>query len=142
MSKEIGKNMMIVSVTWNGEPSFKLIPVSEDCPYVECIFDPATKVFVVISTKTKNTFHMLPKLDDNGDPQFLKVGKRRNGKDFKEERRNIETFQEYYLEDLKDAEDIIKTFAVNSSNFDYKTILEKPISNIDLGPEKPTIVTA
>jgi hypothetical protein len=141
MSTSVGKNMMLVSVSWNGQPSFKLIPVTSECPYVECIFDPATKMFVVISKEVKNTLHMLPKLDDNGDPVHLKVGKRANGKTFKEERRTISTFQEYYLESLDDAKSIIKAFAVNADEFDYEEILNKEASSIDLGPEKPEIIT-
>lgn len=141
MSTSIGNNMMLVSVTWNEQPSFKLIPVTKDCPYVECIFDPATKMFVVISKDVKNTLHMLPKLDDNGDPQHLKMGKRPNGKTFREERRSISTFQEYYLESIDDAKAIIKQFAVNEEEFDYEDILTKEPSKLDLGPEKPEIIT-
>ncbi len=54
-------------------PASKLIPVSKDCPYVEAIIDPGSKILAVISTIAKETCHMIDKLDDNGDPQKMKL---------------------------------------------------------------------
>lgn len=124
MSNPIGGNMLLVKSSWNEGETFRMIPVSKDCPYVECIFDPSTNVFVVISTITKTTLHMLPKLDDNGDPAPLKAP-RKNGRNVKEERKTIETFQEFYLEDKDAMKDLIKLFAVNAENFDYTQYLDK-----------------
>lgn len=119
----IGGNMLLIKSSWNEGETFRLLPIAEDCPYVECIFDPGTMVFVVISRVVKTTLHMLPKLDDNGDPAPLKV-KRPNGRMVKEERRQIETFQEYYIEDMDAVEALIDLFAVNKSTFDYKKYLK------------------
>ena len=113
-------SMMLVQASWSSEQTFRMVPIHKDCPYVECICDPTTKVFVVISTITKNTFHMVPKLDDNGDPMFVKTLKRKNGKMQKEERRQCETFQEFYLEDTNSVIDIVKHFAVNEKTFKFK----------------------
>ena len=82
MSKINGGNMYVVKSSWNEGETFRLIPVTDDCPYVECIFDPATKVFVIISKLSKTTLHMLPKLDENGDPSALKTN-RANGRTVK-----------------------------------------------------------
>jgi hypothetical protein len=119
----IGGNMLLVKSSWNDGETFRMLPVTEDCPYVECIFDPSTKVFVIISKVVKTTLHMLPKLDDNGDPAPLKV-KRANGRMVKEERKSIETFQEYYIEDMDAMHSIIDVFAVNKSTFDYKKFMK------------------
>jgi hypothetical protein len=62
------KNMMLVASEWNGKPTFRTMPMTADCPYVECIFDPESKVFVVISKTKRNTLQMLPKLDEYGQP--------------------------------------------------------------------------
>jgi hypothetical protein len=115
--------MMCVQATWNEQQTFRMIPIAESCPYVECIFDPSTKVFVIISKITKTTLHMLPRLDDNGDPSPLK-SKRPNGRLVKEERKTIETFQEFYIEDFNAMEEIIKLFAVNAKTFDYSQFLD------------------
>ena len=118
--------MMIVQATWNETQTFRLIPISTECPYVECIFDPATKVFVIISKITKQSLHMLPKMDENGDPVACKT-RRPNGRNFKEERNKIEVFQEYYVEDEIATEDLINLFAVNASTFDYKAFMEAEV---------------
>lgn len=124
MSSNLGGNMLLVKSSWNEDQTFRMIPLSMDCPYVECIWDPGTKVFVVISRITKTTLHMLPKLDDNGDPAPLKT-KRPNGRLVKEERRTIETFQEFYLEDKTAIENIVKMFGVNSAEFNFTEFLMK-----------------
>jgi hypothetical protein len=114
--------MMLVQATWNDKQTFRMIPVADSCPYVECIFDPDTKVFVIISKLTKQSLHMLPKLDDNGDPMMVKSA-RTNGRTFREERHKIEVFQEFYVEDKAAMDEIIKMFAVNAKKFDYKKFL-------------------
>lgn len=113
------KNMMLVQATWNDKQTFRMIPITESCPYVECIFDPDTKVFVIISKIAKQSLHMLPKLDDNGDPMAVKT-KRANGRNFREERHKIEVFQEFYVEDMTAMENLIELFAVNSDTFYWK----------------------
>lgn len=124
MNNSIGGNMLIVNSSWNDGETFRLLPLTNDCPYVECIWDPSTKVFVIISRITKTTLHMLPKLDDNGDPAPLKT-KRANGRLVKEERKTIETFQEFYVEDANAIEKMVDLFAVNASTFDYKSYMTK-----------------
>ena len=123
MSKINGGNMYVVKSSWNEGETFRLIPVTDDCPYVECIFDPATKVFVIISKLSKTTLHMLPKLDENGDPSALKT-KRANGRTVKEERKTIETFQEYYVEDIDAIKSLVEFFAINHKDLDWKSFLE------------------
>ena len=114
--------MMLVQATWNDKQTFRMIPIAETCPYVECIMDPDTKVFVIISKITKTTLHMLPKLDDNGDPIMVKHA-RPNGRQVREERAKIETFQEFYIEDANAIADLINIFAVNKKTFDYKKFM-------------------
>ena len=114
--------MMLIQATWNDKQTFRMIPIADSCPYVECIFDPDTKVFVIISKLTKQALHMLPKMDDNGDPIAVKHA-RPNGRTFREERHKIEVFQEFYVEDRAAMDDVISLFAVNAKKFDYKKFL-------------------
>jgi hypothetical protein len=109
------KTMMLVQATWQEKQTFRMIPISESCPYVECIFDPDTKVFVVISKIRKTSLHMLPKLDEYGQAVA-------GSKGMKQERHKIEVFQEFYVEDAEAIEELIKTFAVNAK-FDYKKFM-------------------
>lgn len=114
--------MMLVQATWNDKQTFRMIPTSDTCPYVECIMDPDTKVFVIISKITKTTLHMLPRLDDNGDPMATKV-QRPNGRQVREERAKIETFQEFYVEDMAAVHELVNLFAINAKTFDYKQFI-------------------
>ncbi len=117
--------MMLVESTWQDTKTFKMIPVSNDCPYVECIYDPSSKVLVLIGKTTKTSLHMLPKLDEYGKAISGNRGA-------KQERRSIDTFQEYYIEEEKDIKEITKMFAVNAGKFDIAKFLEK-------APNKPSI---
>ena len=110
------KNMMLVTSEWNGKPSFRTIPMTADCPYVECIFDPGTKVFVIISKTTKQSLHMLPKLDDYG--QVIT-----GSKGTKQDRHKIEVFQEFYIEDAAAITEIVEHFAINAKKFNYKSFM-------------------
>ena len=116
--------MMLVQATWQEKQTFRMIPIADSCPYVECIFDPETKVFVIISKQSKQSLHMLPKLDDNGDPMQIKTP-RPNGRTFREERHKIEVFQEFYVEDKVAVKDLIHLFAVNASTFDYAQFMQE-----------------
>ena len=112
------KTMMLVESTWQETKTFKMIPVSSDCPYVECIFDPTSKVFVIISKVTKTSLHMLPKLDDYGKAVSGNRGA-------KQERRALDTFQEYYIEEKDSIVDVINLFAVNAKKFDITKFIDK-----------------
>lgn len=63
---------------------------------------------------------MVARLDDNGDPMRLKAPNKQTGKTVKEERRLVDTFSEFYLQDKVDIETFIQMFAVNADTFDYQ----------------------
>jgi hypothetical protein len=112
----MNESMMLVQATWQEQQTFRMIPINDACPYVECIFDPGTKVFVIISKIKKTTLHMLPKLDEYGQAVTGTKG-------MKQERHKIEVFQEFYVEDTSAMEELIKTFAVNAKKFNYKKFM-------------------
>lgn len=123
-------NMYVISSTW-GEvgkenPTFKMFPVTEDCPYQECIYDPQRRILAVISKIRKQNYIMTHKVDENGDPVFLKHGNRANGKNYKEERRLVETFTEYYIESPAEIKEFIEMFAINP--FSAHRIIDTPVT--------------
>ncbi len=117
MANQIGQNMMLVNSSFRNAKSFTLIPVSLDSPYTEAMFDPASGILAVISKVMKQSYHMVPKLDDDGQPQRLKKPNPQTGKTHKEERRLVDTFSEFYLSDRADIETFIHMFAINAENF-------------------------
>lgn len=116
------KSMMLVVQEHKGMPTFSMIRINENCPFVECIYVPDQKQLAVISTIQKDTFHMFPKLDDNGDVSISKTRKVEN-KNYKEERKAIKTFYEYTLSNENDIVSFIEKFAENSKTFLFKNVM-------------------
>lgn len=110
--------MMLVKSVWNNKETFKMMPIEASCPYVECLYDPESDIFVVISKIKKTTLTMLPKLDDYGQPVTGNKGQR-------QDRHKMEVFQEFYLDDKQAISDIISLFAYNLDSFDYKSYYKK-----------------
>lgn len=127
------QNMLIITSVWGDKKTFRLIPIANECPYSEGIYDPESKVLVMMSTTKKETYQMLPKLDDNGDPMPAE-SKRLSGKNYREERKSFETFNEYYITEKEEIINIVDMFACNKDTFDYKKYLNT--SGIITGPEK------
>lgn len=122
------KTMMLYTSYWGEQKTFKLMPITKDCPFVEGIYDKSTGMLVIIGKEKKEGFHMVPKLDDHGRPMPIgKAPKTSPGLEqaFKQERRALETYPEYYLMELEEIENFISQFALNSETFSYKKHLNQ-----------------
>lgn len=129
------KSMMLLTSNWAKEKSFNLIPISNECPYVEALYNPSAETLAVIGKTKKDTFHMIPRLDDNGHPQQLKISNNTNDP-YKKQRVQQESYTEYYITDKEEIKAFIKFFAVNESEFNYLKHLDaKPSSNLVTSPE-------
>jgi hypothetical protein len=119
------KCMMLFSSIWTTENSklktFKMLPTSKDCPFNEVLLDPENKVVAVVSKETKNTYRLIPKVDDKGRPVMVKDGS--GNPTLAQERKLMESFYEYYIDDINDIELFITTFAINSDSFNWKSYL-------------------
>ena len=125
--------MICITSVWNGHESFKVIPLVENCPYVEMIYDPEASMLVIISKIIKDAYHMIPKMDDKGDVVAAK-NRKSPDKTYAEERRLVESFQEYYIHKKDEIKNIINTFAVNADTFDF-SVLDKS-STLTMGPSQ------
>jgi len=132
----VQQTMMMVTSLWGEKKSFRLIPVTNDSPYSEGIYDPENKVLAMMSSIIKEGLHTLPRLDDNGDPIVVKT-KRMNGKNYKEQRIQLETFTEYYITEKDEIDQFLKLITINADTFNYKLYTEASI----LIPETPKIIT-
>lgn len=117
---------MLIHTKWNQTKTCKLIPISLNCPYNEVIYDPEQRILAVISKEKKESFQLVPKFTEKGDVAYLKAP-RENGKNYAEERRAIESWYEYYLDNIDDIKAFIKMFAVNAVEFDYIQYINQPI---------------
>jgi len=121
------KSMMLIIGTWGDKKTFKMMPVTLDSPYNEGIYDLDTKVLALVGKEKKQSMHMVPKLDDFGDLKSMKIGRRSNGKEYQEERKTLETYYEYYLENPDDIRELVDMLAVNSDAFDIEVFLNTKI---------------
>jgi hypothetical protein len=131
------KSMMLITGAWGQTKTFKMIPVSNDAPYNEAIFDRDSKVLALIGKEKKQSMHMVAKLDEFGDVKRMKVGRRDTGKDYQEERKTLETYYEYYLDNPEEIKNVINLLCINADSFDYNEYLEA--ANIQT--VAPSIVT-
>ena len=113
---------MLVVQDHRGMPTFSMIRTNETCPFVECIYVPDQKQLAIISTVQKDTFHLFPKLDDNGDTAIAK-GRKVVGKNYKEERKAIKTFYEYTLVNEDDIIAVVEKFADNADTFPFRNVI-------------------
>ena len=81
---------------------------------------------------------MVPRLNEDGQPQRLKVPNKEAGKTVKEQRVSVDTFSEFYLTEKEDIQTFLALFAINYKEYDtdqffVETKDVKP-SNLILGP--------
>ena len=134
-------SMRIITSSWGPARTFKMIPVTKECPYNECIFDVNTKVLAIISKESKESFHMMPKLTETGDVMRLKIGKKENGKDYAEERKSLVTFYEYYIEDKDEIVDFVMSIAENAESFDFQQYINLEIPKEGMVPQSNIITS-
>ncbi len=133
--------MRLITSSWGPAKTFKMIPVTKDCPYNEVIFDVTTKVLAIISKESKESLHMLPKLNEQGDVARLKLGKKENGKDYAEERKALVTFYEYYIENTNEAAEFIMNVAENAESFDFQQYINLEIPKEGMTPQNNIITS-
>lgn len=129
--------MLITSKQWDPSKPFRLMPISKTCSFTEGIYDADAKLLVMISNIKKQNFHMVAKLDAQGDQMKLKTQRTgHNPKPYPEERKLVESYQEHYITEKSEIEEVIKMLAVNADTFNYAEYLEKAI----VEPEKPKFI--
>lgn len=134
--------MLLISSFRDGAPTFRMMPLTKDCPYGEVVYVPQAKALVVFHKHTVEGLHMVPKLDDNGDS--VRAPKpRADGNPYKQERKTLTTPHESYLTSKPEIEQFVEMIAYNSE-FDYKKFMvepeAKPASQIIM-PETPKIIS-
>lgn len=117
--------MMLYKSGWGTDtqffPTFKMLPTTQDCPYNEVLFDPQSKILAIVGKEKKQAYRMLPKLNDKGKQV---VAMERGTPVEVQERKLMENFYEYYLEEVDDIKAFVNSFAVNAKTFDWMSFLE------------------
>lgn len=98
--------------------TFKMIPLTKDCPYLEAIYHPVYHGLGIVGKYKKKEYVMMPTVDKFGTPQT------KEGKPLAE-RRLMESWHEYLLMTKDEVVDFIKNFAVNADSFNYDQFFPK-----------------
>lgn len=128
------KSMMLVrgyeSFTGTQKATFRMIPVSNDCPYIEAVFDTTNMVLGIIGKFKKSNYEMVPVLNKEGDL----VPKKRKIKEgefpFCQEKRMIESWNEYQIVTKEEILEFVKMFAVNADTFDVEPVFAKALEDL------------
>jgi len=122
----IGNVLLVTSVHKSSDnkivPSFTGIPMDDNCPFVELMFDPETKTLGVITKHKKPMFQLVPKIDNLG---LAKKNTGRNAEQYPyiQERFTMETFHEQYVRTPAEIDAFLKMYACNN-DFDWMSFLK------------------
>jgi hypothetical protein len=132
------KTMLLVTAPWTeSERTFRMIPASNDCPYIDVVFNKDRKALEITSNFRRMEFGLLPKLDDNGDIEKRKTPK--NDPDtgqamlYKQERKSTEVLQKYFILDQVEIISFVQAFAINADKVDYMQHFQDAIITPDTG---------
>jgi hypothetical protein len=117
---QIQRSLLLTSCTWdNGNyESFRMIPLTQECPYVEAFYDPTIKVLVVLLKEKKERLTLVPRLDEYGNET------KKNNRALID-RQRAEYYKEYYITRPEEVEQFIELFAYNADAFNYRKILDQ-----------------
>jgi hypothetical protein len=134
------KTMLIITAPWAPEVNtFRMIPATPDCPYLDVVYNRDKKALEITSTYKRNEYAMFAKVDDNGDAEKRKTAKvdEETGVQItvKQERRMAEILQKYFILEQSEIISFVQTFAVNADRIDYMqhfqgSIVEAPKASI------------
>lgn len=118
-------NMLLISGMWQGVPTFKMIPVTEDCPYIEVVFMPRDRVLAVVSKVKEDRYQMIHRLDNKGNTIPINGKKDEKGEQlFEMQRVVVNTYHDYYVVNPIEMEKFVERFAVNGDSYPYKQLIE------------------
>jgi hypothetical protein len=116
------KTMMLYTTATNGDKTFSLIPLSDNCPFNEAIYMPKLEALAVLSKSTRDTFTMMERLDENGNPT-AQVGKGGDSTKAKMQRVQISSPWEYFIHEKEEIRDFVIANAINSDTFSFQKYL-------------------
>ena len=103
------KSMLIISSTYGENKTFKLIPISINCPFNEVIYDPASKVMCIVGKEKYQKLVNVPKMNSDGSYVLNK----KNTEGYAIERRMVDALYEYEIHNAADILAFVKLASIN-----------------------------
>jgi hypothetical protein len=123
------KSMLLIKGTVEFErtsrATFKMIPVTKDCPYLEVIYHPIYLGLGVVGKYKKKEYTMIATLDKEGNPIPKKKKLAPGENPVLMERRLNDAWHEYVIITKEEMTSFIEMFAINADSFDYKSFFPK-----------------
>jgi hypothetical protein len=135
------KTMLLVTAPWSPEANtFRMIPASQDCPYLDVVYNRDKKALEITSTFKRNEYAMFAKVNENGDPEMRKSPKvdEETGQQIivKQERRMTELLQKYFILDQVEIIAFVQAFGINADKVDFMQHFQGPV----VEAPKPSII--
>lgn len=124
------KTMMLYTTATNGSKTFGMMPLSNDCPFNEAIYMPTLEALAVLSKSTRDTFTMMDRLDENGNP-VAQTGKGADHTKPKAQRIQISSPWEYFIHEREEILAFVKENAINADSYDFAKYMTTD-SNIEV----------
>lgn len=138
-------SMRLYTSIWKEQETFKMLPVSNDCPFLEVIYDTELKQLAIVGSKLKKGFTYMDKLDNNGHKTMISgyegLKKKYPNSEiypYKRERVEIDVVNEYYIKEEAEQTEFINRFAENTDGFNFKKYLDAPATKpatMDMTPK-------
>lgn len=110
---QINQSMMIINMEWDNHSTFRMIPITEECPYIDAVFNLAERILIIYNKEFKEKPVTMVKLSSNGTPITLHAADKNNPVSYAEERVLMNSYYEYYIKDVNDIQEFIKLVAIN-----------------------------
>ncbi len=115
-------------------PSFRMIPISSECPFLMCEFDPSNSHLVVLSKERKEELQPVPTITETGEYK-----KNKNGAQMVE-RRLIPEYFEIHVTDVQGIQDFVEAMAINADKQELYIPYIAQIEPIKAGMEKQPLI--
>jgi hypothetical protein len=112
------KTMMLYTTATGGVKTFALIPLNANCPFNEAIYMPNLEALAVLGKTNRDTFTMMERLDENGNPT-PQSGKGADATKPKVHRVQISSPWEYFVHEKDEIKEFVRNNAVNADSYDY-----------------------
>ena len=123
------KSMLLIKGTiefdQNSRATFKMIPVTKDCPYLEVIYHPIYQGLGIVGKFKKKEYTMVASLDREGNPIQKKKKLQPGENPMMMERRGMDAWHEYVIITKDEMINFIEMFAINADSFDYQSFIPK-----------------
>jgi hypothetical protein len=128
-------SMLVYVALFEGYPTFKMLPLTSECPFNEIVFDPRTGTLAIVSKDQKDRNMMVEKIGKDGSPIPIK-GRLRDGEPATElERRTMAQYYEYYVQNKEDQKAIVNHFALNPEHAALAVIDRGPMAHNETDAE-------